>query len=148
MQDVSRRKALQLGSAVLPTSLAGCVSFFEQPSITLGQVEIANQRAEPYTVHLLVEHDDELVYWSSFDLKPATNQETGVTKIDSVAIEDEWPASPGQFAIHIRLDTQSSWRSLTLDEQDGGCQEVLALIDRAGEPPASVSILTTNHCQS
>ncbi|WP_147299489.1 hypothetical protein [Haloferax sp. Atlit-6N] len=144
MQGVPRRKVLQLGGAALTTSLAGCTSFFEQSSTSLSQVEIFNQRPEQHTAHLLIERNDEIVYWSSFELKQAANQQTDITKVDSRVIKDEWPEGSATFAIHVRLDAQTSWSSLTLDEQDKGCHEVLAVIDRTDEP--RVSFFSSNDC--
>ncbi|WP_336359369.1 hypothetical protein [Haladaptatus sp. ZSTT2] len=148
MPSISRRKALQAGAAVLATGIAGCSSVVGQSGATLEVIRVVNEREESHTVHLIVEHNGEIAYWSSLDLAPATTREDGVSESTGVAIENEWPATPEQLTVYARLDNQSGWNTLALHEQGNRCHMVRAHVELSDQPPTAVSLLTSNDCRN
>lgn len=146
MSPISRRKTLQIVGAALATSLVGCTSIVGQSGATLQVIRVVNEREEPHTVHLIVEHDDEIAYWTALDLPAATTREDGVEEVNGTAIENEWPDEPGRIVIHARLDDQSSWNTLALHEQGSGCHMVRTHVER-DQPATGVSLLASNDCR-
>lgn len=148
MRPISRREALQIGGVALTTSFAGCASVLGQSGVTLDAIRVVNKREESHTVHLIVEHDGEIAYWSSFDFPPATTRGDDVIEVDSVTVENEWPDRPGRLVIHARLDGQSSWETLSLHEQGSGCHLVQVDVERTDQPPADVVLFSSPDCRN
>jgi hypothetical protein len=109
---------------------------------------VVNEHEEPHTVNLIVEHDDEIAYWTSLDLPAATTREDWVDEASGATIENEWPDEPGRIVIHARLDDQSSWNTLALHEQGDGCHMVRAHVERDEQPATNVSLLASNDCRN
>lgn len=109
---------------------------------------MVNEREESSTVHLIVEHGDEIAYWASLDLPAATIREDGVEEVNGRALEGEWPDEPGRIVVHARLDDQSSWNTLALHEQGSGCHMIRAHVERTDQPTTDVSLLASNDCRN
>lgn len=148
MVSVTRRGTLQIGGTALVTGLAGCGSVGGRSGATLDVVNVVNEREDPHIVHLLVEHDGEIVYWSSLDLPAATTREGGVIEAEGTVIEDEWPDRPGRIVVHARLDDHSSWNSLALHEKSSGCHMVRAHVERTEQPATDVALLSSGDCRN
>lgn len=106
----------------------------------LGRIQIENRDDAPHTVHLLVERDNELVYWQSFALRSTSENEQGQTVRDIRTVSrSEWGDESGDYHVRARLDQDNS---VTSDPVDHGapCEHLNVVVH--GEPTtASLSIL-------
>lgn len=141
-----RRDMLQFTAAALGASFSGCTSVLGNSGVQLERIRVVNLRAEPHTVHLLAELDDEITYWSSHRLAPTNTGSDGVSEADADVIEDEWPDEADTITIHAKLDDGPSWSSIALHENGDGCYIVDVLVERTEQPPTEVSLLYSTDC--
>lgn len=105
--SVGRRRLLATCTGAL-TTLAGCsvldASPDEEPA-RLGAIVLHNRHDVEHTVHLTVEHDDELVYWQDHTLVSAS---TG----SNTRMIERFRCDQGAFRVRGRLDGRSEWRTV------------------------------------
>ncbi|WP_049929096.1 hypothetical protein [Halopiger goleimassiliensis] len=112
----SRRTTLQATTPLLASLLSGCVSsVLSTDHPLLGCIEIVNGDTRPHTVHVRVEYEDEEILSKSY-----TIDGRGEDGRDQVKwIPRQWPDEPGQFRVHLRMDTHSEWVTIESEEELG-----------------------------
>jgi len=96
---LSRRSVLgSLSGAAALSATAGCLGTGPDAPV-LNCLSVTNDAAESQTVHVLVEHDSELVAWETVEL--AGEEESGVSR---KWIERTWPAEPAPFLVRARIE--------------------------------------------
>lgn len=131
-----RRRLLALGATGVVGALAGCSNPSKQQSTQstdkgrqsrLGYIRVANWHAQPHTLHVLVERDDDPVHWSSHEM--GAGNETVQTEL----LEHSWATDSGRFVVYVRIDNRGSWKRFDLTEQQGECYGVEARVNRDGD---------------
>ncbi|QIB75932.1 hypothetical protein GL213_02415 [Halogeometricum borinquense] len=130
---LSRRRLLAASTAGV-AALAGCGGTNAQNSdsndaASLGYVRVVNRDDTAHTAHVLVERDDEVVFWSSYDL-PAVGDDT-----PTVTVEGPWAdaSTPAAYEVYFRIDEQNDWKTFSTADSDLDCYGLEARVnDDAG----------------
>lgn len=110
------RRAFALSATAFLSGFAGCNAFSsdaDRPTRTayLAALTLRNADPEARTLHVLVEHDGDPVYWRSHRLGPRDSGDA------SVEVDPTWNVeSSGEYVVHGRVDDSSDWRTFDLTE--------------------------------
>lgn len=128
VSTLSRRRLLA-GVAAGVTALAGCGGTNAQNrqangAANLGYVRVTNRHDAAHTVHVLVERDDEVVFWSSYDL-PAADDGASPTPVEGPWTE----AVDAAYTMHFRVDERDEWKTFRTDGTDADCYGLEARVE-------------------
>lgn len=120
---MNRRQYLAGVGAISAVGLAGCAaSGTDGPArVVLTHVELANGTGEPQVFHLVVEHDDEVVHWSSHEVDGGGDG----GEMGGAVVEMAPPDEPGVVAVHGRVG--ETWRTVDFDTDRYDGDRVIAV---------------------
>lgn len=122
--SLSRRNLL-LASGGVVASLSGCTSADAGESgVTLTDVTLTNSQQRPNEFHVLVEHDGDIVHWSSHHIDAGEGSVTG-----GKVVTPELPSEPGDVVVHCRVEDQHTRARLLDWGDDGSCIRVNCMLD-------------------
>lgn len=93
---------------------------------SLGYVRVVNHHAEAHTMHVLVERDGEVAFWSSYRLGTGSNE--SMRQVDG-----PWTDGRGSYTVHFRIDEREAWRTFDTGKTDFPCYGLEGRIDADGE---------------
>jgi hypothetical protein len=132
---LSRRRLLSLSAAGV-AALAGCGGTNARNAsnaggsdgaATLGYVRVTNRHDEAHTMHVLVERDGEVVFWSSYVLDAGSDSAT------STYVEGPWTDEQANYTVHFRIDERSEWRTFSTARTDLPCYGLEGRVSADGE---------------
>ncbi|MCT9098470.1 hypothetical protein [Haloarchaeobius sp. HME9146] len=92
----------------------GCLSLGKSSDPTvLGKIDIINHAYEPYTVHVFVERDDQLIYWSTHEATAGDSESAGGAELPCV-----WGNEPGRYTVRARLEDRTTWQSMNVADAE------------------------------
>lgn len=98
----------------------GCLSLGRSSTPpALGQISILNHGYEPHTVHVLVERNDQPIYWADHEAPARDDSGPG-----GGVLPCAWGNKAGKYAVRARLNARTKWHSINLTDYDS---EVLGL---------------------
>ena len=109
---VSRRKTLIATSAILSSTLAGCLSDTES-HLEVCYLELINEGDDPVTFYVIVEQNNDTVFWSPFRVDDGTESEGTVGHLTpNLDIETELDGP-----LRVRVYARGDHSELTLESE-------------------------------
>ena len=114
---LSRRRLLAAtASAAATAAMAGCGGTNARNNraaaeTSLGYVRVVNEQTVDHTIHVLVERDEEVVFWSSYDLSAADDDPS------PLPVEGPW-TDGGGYKLYFRLDEDDEWATFETGDAD------------------------------
>ncbi|RDI72082.1 hypothetical protein [Halopelagius longus] len=81
---------------------------------SLGYVRVVNHHAESHTMHVLVERDGDVAFWSSYRLGTDSNE-------TMKQVDGPWTDGRGTYTVHFRIDEREEWRTFDTGKTDFPC---------------------------
>lgn len=117
MSPPTRRRVLAVSTASIG-ALAGCsLPTGGSPDATLGGISLVNTTSTVMAFDVIVESDDEIVYWESHDIDPAPDE----NQTNTETIVPNLPEESDSIVVHGRVDDQRRTIDLQRDNFDGEC---------------------------
>lgn len=111
---VSRRTLLAGATTSMTFSPSGCVSaVLSNDDSILNCIEIVSASSTPHTVHLRIDYEGEEVLSDSYHIDGS--RENGPHQ--HRWITQDWPADPGHFRVHTRMESHSEWVTIDCEEE-------------------------------
>ncbi|MDS0293955.1 hypothetical protein [Halogeometricum luteum] len=116
---LSRRRLLA-ASAAGAAAIAGCGGTNARNERaaarrSLGYVRVVNEDEADHTVHIMAEREDEMAFWSSYDLG-------GANSISSpLPVKGPWVDDGGAYTLYFRLDDDAEWTTFDTESTDADC---------------------------
>jgi hypothetical protein len=113
----TRRSFLQLSAGGLAI-LSGCGTIVDSSSeengAKLHHVRVSSVYPEPRTVGVLIEGEEDIVYWQSITVDAATEDTQGSYAIP----QEKLPESTGEWTFYIRNTHSGDYQSVTITEEE------------------------------
>lgn len=142
---IPRRAFINTVVLTLIGSATGCADILNE-GVRLNDVRVVNEAHRQVIVHLIVEYDSELTYWSDIVLPAASLSVNDTNSFPSTTIDRKWPPESGQIKLFARLNQQSSWQRLDLTTLGADCVTVRVHVQADEQSQPSVVIWHTAGC--
>lgn len=93
---------------------------------SLGYVRVSNRHDATHTMHVLVERDGEVVFWSSYELGTESNRATK-------SVDGPWTTDQANYTVHFRTDEREEWRTFSTAKTDLSCYGLEGKVDADGK---------------
>lgn len=95
-------------------SLTGCLNALgETDTVQLNGIVVINALDGPRTLAVLVQRENEIVYWAQHELSGSS--------CDRTIIKPTWKTAAADFSVAVRLADRKTWTQTPLDTYGGGC---------------------------
>ena len=140
---MDRRTFLSCASVVAIGAFSGCTGRASDTGdgVILPRVELGNATNESQTFHLLIEFNDNIAHWDSYEVGP-TFAEQGM---GSEMIDPDLPDESGAVTAHVRIGSERA--SIDFEEEgygDGDCVIATFLYGFRGEDQLSAHPVTVD----
>lgn len=116
--------------------LAGCTGVVTDTEleadspIRVEEIYLNNEDSADHAVHVVIQRNETVAYWDTIELNGTDGTENGTRISYGETIESEtFGASPGRYAVLVRLDGQTSGKRFDVNELAEGCSTVSLQIE-------------------
>lgn len=121
----STRRMFLSGLSTVLVGLSGCSASIrgensvENPSFSIGNIEIQNKHNASHSFHVLIQEDGEPVFWKSYRADGAKYKDGRLEKPTGTIWEA--PSGTAKYTIYARVDNRESWEKADYTEIGREC---------------------------